>query len=311
MLKRFDGDFLVMKLFAPKYYKKFKCIASECRHSCCVGWEIDLDSLTVEKYKHLPPETSSDILSSIEMGGECNRIRLTEEGRCPFLDGCGLCRLISSYGEDYISEICREHPRFYHRIGERAEVGLGAVCEEACRIILSEGGTELECIGEYLGEPADATDFDTLIYRDRIYSYLADDSLTLGERVERITREFDIDRSVFSSPDVSAALSELEYLDEGHRALFATRHTCAVDVDSFSPELTRYFAYLVFRHVSISESYDALRARVAFCLLLTFILGALVSDSVALLDAARIISEEIEYSEDNTSALIFELECLL
>ena len=32
-----------MKLFAPEYYKQFKCIADKCTHSCCIGWEIDID----------------------------------------------------------------------------------------------------------------------------------------------------------------------------------------------------------------------------------------------------------------------------
>ena len=31
-----------MKLYAPKYYNEFKCIADKCTHSCCVGWEIDM-----------------------------------------------------------------------------------------------------------------------------------------------------------------------------------------------------------------------------------------------------------------------------
>ena len=38
-----------MKLFAPKYYTEFSCIADRCRHSCCIGWEIDIDADTAEK----------------------------------------------------------------------------------------------------------------------------------------------------------------------------------------------------------------------------------------------------------------------
>ena len=37
-----------MKLIAPDYYNKFSCIADKCRHSCCVGWEIDIDENTNE-----------------------------------------------------------------------------------------------------------------------------------------------------------------------------------------------------------------------------------------------------------------------
>ena len=32
-----------MDIFAPSYYKKFKCIADKCHHNCCIGWEIDID----------------------------------------------------------------------------------------------------------------------------------------------------------------------------------------------------------------------------------------------------------------------------
>ena len=42
-----------MKLYAPSYYKKFKCIADKCEHSCCIGWEIDIDEETLEKYEKL------------------------------------------------------------------------------------------------------------------------------------------------------------------------------------------------------------------------------------------------------------------
>jgi hypothetical protein len=72
--------------------------------------------------------------------------------------------------------------------------------------------------------------------------------------------------------------------------------------------LERFFAYLIFRHVSISTSYDNLRARLGFCILLTRILGSGASSLEAGCDLARIISEEIEYSEDNTDALILEFD---
>ena len=43
-----------MQLFAPTYYKKFKCIADRCQHNCCIGWEIDIDGETPERYKNDP-----------------------------------------------------------------------------------------------------------------------------------------------------------------------------------------------------------------------------------------------------------------
>ena len=39
-----------MKLYAPDYYTKFACIADKCQHSCCIGWEIDIDEETLSYY---------------------------------------------------------------------------------------------------------------------------------------------------------------------------------------------------------------------------------------------------------------------
>ena len=33
-----------MKEYIPDYYKDFQCIADKCKDSCCIGWEIMIDS---------------------------------------------------------------------------------------------------------------------------------------------------------------------------------------------------------------------------------------------------------------------------
>ncbi len=35
------------------------------------------------------------------------------DGKCPMLNEKGLCSVQLAYGEENISDICREHPRFY------------------------------------------------------------------------------------------------------------------------------------------------------------------------------------------------------
>ena len=43
----------VMELIKPSYYDEFHCIASACRDSCCIGWEIDIDRESLERYKQV------------------------------------------------------------------------------------------------------------------------------------------------------------------------------------------------------------------------------------------------------------------
>ena len=129
-----------MQILAPSYYTKFKCIADRCTHSCCVGWEIDVDADTLEKYSALQGEMGERIRASLVQEGGGTHFALCADGRCPHLDGRGLCRIITALGEGYLCEICREHPRFYNEVAGHIECGLGLSCEEAARLCLQEDG---------------------------------------------------------------------------------------------------------------------------------------------------------------------------
>lgn len=299
-----------MKIYFPLYYKKFSCIADRCRHSCCVGWEIGVDDETVARYKELGEGERDEILSHLDDGG--NMI-LCDGERCPFLRDDGLCRLIADYGDEYTSRICREHPRFYHRVGERVECGIGASCEEACRIILSSDNYGDFYTAEHNAEIADETDLDTLSHREYIYSVLANKSISYRTKLTEIKERYSLSDSLFECEHWNNTFYELEYLDEAHRELISVGKECGTE--ELYPYFERFFAYLVFRHMSVAESYEGLRARLGFCLLLLSVIEniASLSDSTfeSICDAVRIISEEIEYSEDNTDNLIFEFECLI
>ena len=121
-----------MKIVAPNYYKKFNCIADKCNHTCCKGWEIDIDDESMNRYANI-----TAINSKIE-GGESNHFRLLDDDTCPFLLENGLCEMIIAYGEDMLCQTCNDHPRYRNYWNDRIEMGLGMVCEEAARIILSE-----------------------------------------------------------------------------------------------------------------------------------------------------------------------------
>ena len=290
-----------MEIFLPSYYKDFRCIAERCRHSCCVGWEISVDDETMEKYLTMGEE----VLCHIDDG----EIVLCDGERCPFLRADGLCSMICEHGEEYTSVICREHPRFYHRVGDRVEGGIGASCEEACRLILSADSFDEFVSADWCGEIADETDFDTLTYRHRIYEILhsSDDC---GDVFDKIRREFNIEGCI-SDEEANELFENLEYLKEEHRSLFRVG---SIDRRSDYEKYYRHFlAYLVFRHMSVAQSYDNMRAVIGFCLMLVSLLRSMACDLEfdGLCESARIISEEIEYSPDNTSSLIFEIETML
>ena len=286
-----------MKLFAPEYYKSFKCIADKCRHSCCIGWEIDIDPDTEEVYKALEDGYGEKILKSIDFDGTPH-FSLTENERCPHLDSNGLCRIICELGEDYLCDICREHPRFYNYTSRGLEVGIGMSCEEACRIILDSedfGIVELEDDREeYSSE-----DFDAVVFRDRVYSILKE-PLPYEKRLERICREFSLSLAVLSDGEWRDVIDTLEYLYPSHRQLFSAYSSCPETDGKYEKQLERALAYFVFRHCDSAIDYDGFRARLGFALFCERLLSSLISTGADVYESARIISEELEYSEDNT-----------
>lgn len=299
-----------MKRYAPAYYPRFACLADRCHHSCCIGWEIDVDRESLQLYDELCGGYGEVIATSIEGREECPHFRLGAGERCPHLDERGLCRIILSLGEDYLCDICREHPRFYHVTPHGREVGLGMACEEACRLILtSDDGAQFVPVGED-GEDMPAWDgYDATADRAQVYAMLADDTLSYDEQRQEIAARYGVTPSALSEAESRALLTSLEYMDESNRERFAS----AYRADGLTPmaleqPLRRALIYFVFRHATGAEGREEFAAALGLSLTLERLLCSLAADEgatdlPALIDIARTMSEEIEYSEDNIEAI--------
>lgn len=298
-----------MKLFAPEYYREFKCIADRCTHSCCVGWEIDIDELSLKKYAALDGGYGDAVRGSI-VGGNTPHFRLCDGGRCPHLDERGLCRIITEYGEGYLCDICREHPRFYLDTPSAKEVGVGMACEEACRIILgSDNYSSFVEIGEADGA-TEVKEFDTPPERRKIYSILSDKKTDYSERLSKISETYGVSPSDISDDEWRELIRSLEYLDGKNKERFlAYSSGTAAAPELFAP-LERVLAYFVFRHCSSADSGEDFRLSLGVALFLERLVASVadaekVSDISALVEIARSVSEELEYSEENIEAIKF------
>lgn len=307
-----------MKLYAPQYYADFSCIADRCRHNCCVGWEIDIDPDTARLYASMTEGYGKCIAQSMDTSTEPPHFILSQDERCPHLDERGLCKIILSHGEDALCEICREHPRFYHRTPAGLEVGLGMACEEACRIILSSPHyARMIEIEEWETDAEEASfsssDFDPLAHRERIYRILSDSNLEYSARLARIEHEYGVTPTVLPDVKWGEVLSGLEYLEEDDRARFAVYSNAKETPPALAPLLERALAYFVFRHCSDACDREEFCASLGLALFLDRLLCAVARNEgrellADVVDIARVISAELEYSEENTEAIrrVFE-----
>ena len=291
-----------MKLRAPKYYTEFACIADRCKHSCCIGWEIDIDADTAEKYRQMTGDYAAAVRESIEPG-EPPHFRLGEGERCPHLNERGLCRIIKACGEDALCEICREHPRFYHDTCRGREVGLGMACEEACRLMLSSPDyAEFVSVGEASVE--EPPEFDAVAHREALYRLLGDKRISYAERREKIAELWKVSPADLSDEAARELLAELEYLHPERRELFLRYSSKCADPED-TAELERALAYFIFRHASCARSAEEFREGVGFALFCERLLASIAGPE-NLAECARIISEELEYSVENTESIRFE-----
>lgn len=293
-----------MKLYAPAYYKRFRCISDRCEHSCCIGWEIDIDEQALEAYNSMKTSYGAVIRNSISMEGDPH-FQLSADDRCPHLDERGLCKIILNEGESGLCRICREHPRFYNYTSV-AEVGLGLSCGEAARIVLSSPDyATLEEIGQVDAESFPLA-FDGRAERDTLYALLQNDyptalaALYSGYGIHRGEDSLWLNR-----------IDSLEYLNTEHKSLFmkysSTLRPEGKETDLY---LERFLAYLVYRHCTEAEDSEDFRLRLSFCLFCERLLASLIRSEKAsslreVAALASILSEEIEYSDDNTFALTY------
>ena len=273
----------------PNYYKKFKCIADKCKHSCCIGWEIDIDEETMDLYNSLDGGFADSIRRNIT--GEIPHFVLDNDERCPFLNKNELCDIICELGEGAICDICYLHPRFTNFYEDFTETGLGLCCEEAARIIL----TEEEKIS--LPLPPQVKNRKFFNERNDVFGILQDRDITILERFKNLAEKYGL-QFQFSNKELYDFYMSLERLDKNwENELEKLKNAdCGTifereDLQIFFEQLACYF---IFRHFE---------SGIGFTLLSCWVLGAIFSSSESLeqmLDIVRMYSSEIEYSEENT-----------
>jgi lysine-N-methylase len=298
-----------MKIFAPKYYNDFKCIAGKCKHTCCALWEMPVDEKALDYYKSLGEENARWVLSKIESGEEPH-FCMDENRRCAFLRDDGLCEMIIRLGENSLCSVCREHPRFYNLLSNRCEVGLGFCCEEAVRVAMTSESDELVEVGvddEPCSSP-DEIEKTTLDFRSKAFSIMGEIG-TLNEKILRLEKLFTVPKKATKVKEMLSVFLTLEELESGFHDLLSSIETDGEIKSEYDEKLTRLLKYFIYRHTTLSESEFDFAVRLGFCTLSIRIVDALVrgKDEDYFIETVRRYCAEIEYSDDNMVALMGEL----
>ena len=301
----------------PEYYENFSCIAGDCRHSCCIGWEIDIDPETAEKYMAMPDALGGRMKKCIDWSENPHFI-LGEGERCPFLNERNLCDIILSMGEDAICDICTDHPRFRSYMSERTEIGLGLCCEEAARIII---GREKPFALLEEGEGEYSIDEDALMdLREEIFEIMNDTERPVCRRMEEVVSLCGAEMPEKSIRDWAEFYLGLERLDSSWTETLERVISADYDETDIGPLMhsrglwfTNLFNYFIFRYLFTALDDGDIASKVLFAALSCRMLAACLlshgkpGDIETIADYARMYSSEIEYSDENLDLIFDEL----
>ena len=311
-----------MKTYAPNYYEKFRCIAGECRNSCCIGWDVYIDDETLEKYETMSGEIGKRVRSHIKEKEDGICFEMRADGKCPLLNERGLCDIILEKGEDLISEICTEHPRFYNFFSDRTEAGLGLSCEEAARIILSQAENFSLILLDDDGTEENTSQRDQNFFalREKIFEALQNKKIPLDERARKMLAIAGAKFPRKNSREWVDILRGLEIMDPAWEKDIGV--LCAPcfgggDVSEHDTAFEKLLIYFVYRHTAEAADELDFAARICFAYLGFRVIRALCLAKKSsegkctfedLCDFARRYSAEIEYSPENTAALLEIME---
>ena len=317
----------------PWFYHSFKCISSKCTDNCCIGWEIDVDDETLSKYNQVKGDFGERIAENLiesDDGSTC--FRLCENERCAFLNKDNLCDIIINCGEDYLCDICREHPRFYEWFPGVTECGLGLCCEEVCRILLES--EENFSLVEYndgeeitLQDKDEIAESDTYIFisafRESLFNILFNKTLTFEEKLVKIlskTESFTEEKiKLKNDKNLLSFYMKTEPIDENWKEFISDLNSTEIGDTSILWEqnnetYSKLLSYILYRHLIKSVFDGCVAQRVCFAVeSLRFITMCDMKNynekgSVSITDRIDNIkrwSKQVEYSEENTELLIF------
>ena len=280
-------------------YREFRCKADKCKHSCCKGWEIDIDEDTLEFYKGLDTELGNEIMQNIQEG-EDTFFRLTSDERCPFLKDNGLCKIIEELGEDGLCDICRLHPRFFEDINDYSLAGVGLSCEKATELLFEK--TSLAFIISDNEKKIGFTELLKLLDIDIPEDYLKL-SKVIPDYLEESKIESILDKFFNTEPIDDNWKNEVLLIKSDYKDLLDESIVKNLEIKKYEV----IYQYILFRQLEQIEKYGTKRIidYAVYSIIFIMLYAIIFHDET---EAVRRWSEQIEYNEDNIDYLIGKAE---
>lgn len=322
----------------PSSLKNFKCKAGNCKDSCCIGWEIDIDSDTADFYMNTGGDFGKRLSENISFGDPSCFV-LDSNERCPFLNSRNLCDIIINLGEEHLCQICRDHPRYFEWYDGLKEGGIGLCCELAAEMIISSNDNSFirtqiqnESCSEY------NTDLFDMMFKARkiMMDTAVRKDISTAQKISSVLDfceilQFNADNNDYSLPELKISspgsvsdirkiydyLDDLEHINEEWPLKISKLSESSESDDEYIkkhgiPEEYELYAgnvlnYFIWRHFLKGVFDEEFLSRIKFAAVSTAVITRMFSQLCADINfsmencacAAKDYSKEMEYCEEN------------
>ena len=111
----------------------FQCLGDKCVDTCCRGWSMQLDEVTLDKYNKEAPELLDAVEASVEAPFIMRKDKNT--GYCVKFDN-GWCGIHKEKGAALLGDACYFYPRVTRGLGDDTVMTATLSCPEITRIVL-------------------------------------------------------------------------------------------------------------------------------------------------------------------------------
>ena len=301
-----------MKQYVLSYYNKFNCIADKCKHTCCAGWEMCIDSDSLSAYKNNFSAFATTLKNGINF--KKSKFKADKEKRCVFLNDKGLCEIIINLGKQSLCQVCRDHPRFRTFFGDHVEMGLGFCCEQATKIILSSPDKIVPILTNDDQQETKLAINQKFIFefRQKALDIVQDRTTNINERIENLFKLCQVDPLTIAHKKIVKAFLRFERLDKSWTTrLKSVREEKLITTtpQDLSLYCEQFLANGIYRHLLSAEDTMTARARVVALAISWWIIQTLLikEDGTKpfelLCDLVKAFSSEVEYSDKNLNQL--------
>ncbi|MBD3609993.1 MAG: hypothetical protein HUJ30_05530 [Gammaproteobacteria bacterium] len=129
----------------------FHCLGSDCLHTCCKNWSVQVDRFhydavirLAQKHPLLNEKVKSGLIPNDSPSNPKHyaSIHMNTEGFCPFLNEQRMCDIHGLGGIDILNNTCTFYPRVLYELDQQIEMTGALSCPEVTRLCLTANEDE-------------------------------------------------------------------------------------------------------------------------------------------------------------------------